>query len=365
MSALTEKFCTAILLVACCNMAARAQEEDDRWYQVELLIFTHEDTTTGEQWEATPDLAYPDAARFLVFPELVAARQEEHGGISEVDEFGRQFLRPVIEEDDVDTTGETDIPLRQPTPVVDPNTPPEPEPPVETDVLPPRPTPFIALPHTARELRGKAAYMQRTGLYRVLFHETWVQPILDETRALPLIIDNSGDLGDWPLLQGSIKLHIARYLHIETNLWLNTRGEYLSGGWRMPPPPLGPVSVIIEEPEPDPYFGAWPELEEPLAEISASPADVEQMPPDPNSIAVPDPNSIAIEEIEPIYPYRHAVLLQQKRRMRSNELHYLDHPLLGVVVKLAPLDDEQLAALAAAEQPDAGEEAQPEENQLP
>jgi len=343
-----QTLCAALLLAACCSLPLRAQD-DDRWYQVELIIFSNEDTTTNEQWEATPSLAYPGAARFLVYPELVAARQEEHGGLSEMDEFGRQFLRPAVDEEDSNPLQGTDIPLRgsraatvpDAPATVDPNTPAAADPAPGTDAATPRPTPFIALPHTAREFHGKSAYMQRTGLYRTLFHETWVQPVPDERLALPLIIDNSGDAGTWTRLQGSIKLHLSRYLHIETNLWLNTRGRYLSGGWRMPPPPLGPPSVIVEAPEPEIEFGDWEEAGEPVQNAVTA---EEQLP--------PDPNGIAPEDIEPIYPYRHAVLLRQKRRMRSNELHYIDHPLLGVVIKLTPLDDEQLAEMAAAEQAD-------------
>ena len=94
--------------------------------------------------------------------------------------------------------------------------------------------------------------MQRTGYDRTLFHETWVQPVEAEQQALPLIIDRSGDSEDWPRLQGSVKLHLSRYLHIETRLWLNTQGEYLPGEWRMPAPPFGPVSVFVEAPEPEP-----------------------------------------------------------------------------------------------------------------
>jgi hypothetical protein len=54
-------------------------------------------------------------------------------------------------------------------------------------------------------------------------------------------------------------------------------------------------------------------------------------------------------ELEPVYGFRHAVLMQQKRRMRSQEVHYLDHPMLGVVIRLNPVDEEYLRALAAAE----------------
>ena len=38
---------------------------------------------------------------------------------------------------------------------------------------------------------------------------------------------------------------------------------------------------------------------------------------------------------QPDYAFRHAVLVQQKRRMRSGELHYIDHPLLGILVKVS------------------------------
>ena len=55
------------------------------------------------------------------------------------------------------------------------------------------------------------------------------------------------------------------------------------------------------------------------------------------------------EDTGPVYPYRHAILLQQKRRMRSTEVHYIDHPRLGVVVKLTPLSTDELETMALAE----------------
>jgi len=51
----------------------------------------------------------------------------------------------------------------------------------------------------------------------------------------------------------------------------------------------------------------------------------------------------------PVYPWRHAILLQQKRRMRSTEVHYIDHPMLGVVIKISPVTKSELRDRAAAE----------------
>lgn len=317
-------------------IAVNAAAQGERWYQVELLIFSHETGGSAEQWEPMPELAYPDAFRFLVYPEQVTARAGGHEGTSELDEFGRQFLRLNAESVDENRDAAPDIP-RQTSPQTlgedalktsgDTDS-------TVDEALNTTPTPFIALPQRSAEFYGKAAYMQRTGQYKTLFHETWVQPVRDERNALPLVIDRSGDTGEWPRLQGSVKLHISRYLHLETNLWLNTTGDYLPGNWQMPAPPLGPPSLVIEEPEPeaDDYFISEPPTATPITgdELMAD--------------GVIEPQALGSQ-----YPWRHAVLMQQTRKMRSKEVHYLDHPLLGVVIKLMPLDEEQLQELADAE----------------
>ena len=302
--------------------AGTALAQDDRWFRVELLVFSHESGQTTEQWEPTPALSYPGAARFLINPKTVDANLEQYPAASVVDEFGRQIITLPAEPGADNRSAPAATPnegLVPPTPIPTGPATPDVITAEQTQLLP---TPFIALPAGQREFRGKAAYMQRSGRYRTLFHETWVQPVADQGRALPIVLDRSGDTGQWPLLQGSVKLYLSRYLHLETNLWLNTPGEYLPGVWRMPAPPLGPPSLIVVGlPE--------PELDDTIEEAT----DIIQ----------------EQEVLGPVYPYRHAVLLQQARRMRSTEVHYIDHPLLGVVAKLTPLTPEELETLAEAE----------------
>lgn len=286
---------------------------NQRWFRVELLIFSHQNPVTSERWESTPTLAYPGAARFLIERDRVASNAARHGGDSIVDEFGRQIITlpdPGVENSAAPTgSGTAAAPLR--------------------------PTPFVALPAGELEFRGKAAYMQRLGRYRTLFHQGWVQPVASDTAALPIVLDRSGDTDQWPVLQGSIKLFLSRYLHIETNLWMNTSGNYLPGTWRMPAPPLGPPSLVIEAPASiaeQETVTRWNTGDEP-----GYPLPEDEMAPDPQEVT------------GPVYPFRHAVLLQQKRRMRSNEVHYLDHPLFGVVVQLTPVSEEELEQMALAE----------------
>ena len=84
---------TAILVCGSLPLIAHAQAE--RWYQVELLIFSHEDTVTSEQWEPLPVLSYPEAARFLVYTDQLEARvAEQRAAVQRHDCVGdRRILR--------------------------------------------------------------------------------------------------------------------------------------------------------------------------------------------------------------------------------------------------------------------------------
>ena len=319
------------------NTALAQEEEKERWYRVELLIFSHESSAASgsEQWDPTPSLAYPDQGRFLIDPQGVAGNLALYDATSTVDALGHQTLTiaPPPAEDEAEAKPLTEP---EPEPITQAN---EQEQPAEA-VLATTPSPFIQRPHSELEFRGKAAYMQRTGRYQTLFHETWVQPMVEQGRTLPIIIDRSGDTETWPRLQGSVKLYLSRYLHLETNLWLNTSGSYLPQGWDMPAAPLGPKSLtIIYPPEPE----LDPELE---AELEPEAIDTGFFTPLEEQTAEQE----ILEPEGPIYPWRHAIALQQKRKMRSTEVHYIDHPMLGVVVKTTPLTEEELQQLATAEQ---------------
>lgn len=298
----TNHFLIKLLICTLLGGASISQAADNRWYRVELMVFNHSGGQFAEKWEATPVLSYPEAVRFLRQPGQEQAVLDAQPTGTATDDTA-----PAVASDGLTAPQDNAAPSSAPL----------------------LPEPFVLLGSSEQEFRGKAAYMQRSGRYRILFHETWLQPVTSRSEALPIVLDQSGDTGQWPELQGSIQLYLSRYLHLETNLWLNTSGDYFPGSWRMPPPPLGPSSAAAEPQESAPdiraeYSG---EVAEPWDAIATE----------------------TQETLEPIYPFRHAILLQQKRRMRSSEVHYLDHPVLGVVVKLTPLTAQDLESLARGE----------------
>ena len=289
---------TRIILAAWLLLPIYTQAQTDQWYKVELLVFSRPAGATAERWDPIPDLNYPAKHRFLSYP------GEEPAALS-----GSSITNSSAGSSANSSANSS-----------------EPE---TANVLPSPALPkaFTTLPAAQRQLSGKAAAMQRSGRYRILFHEAWIQPMNAKAQTLPIILDRSGDGGPWPALQGSVKLYLSRYFYLDTNIWLNTQGEYLPGKWSMPAPPLAPTSepqqvTVYSRPD---QPGATSRSEPVSRSTTGSTGQITPgMEPD-------------MDAGESQYPFRHAVLLDQTRRMRSGEIVYIDHPLLGVLVTITPL----------------------------
>jgi len=294
---------------------AAPEPASQRWYNVELMVFSRTDPSAAESeaWPPLPDLSYPAEFRFLKYPETATAE-------APVPLVGTNDGRETMAEDPNQGAQDPNQFLQAPEKL--------------------RPQPFVRLDKEQWEFRQRADRMQRSGRYDIHFHESWNQPIVSRENTLPIMLDQSGYLRDWPKLQGSITLYLSRYLHLETNLWLNTTGSYFPDDWQMPAPPLGPGPVNITE------------------QVNEESVVDKEIFDNGSDAAVGDAatfTQFAPKEDEPtlgsgpIYPWRHAVVLQQRRKMRSQEVHYIDHPMMGVIVLVTPLSEEDLELLALEE----------------
>ena len=171
--------------------------------------------------------------------------------------------------------------------------------------------------------------LEKSGAYRPLLHVAWIQPGYSAENARPVHVRNSnsalgaGGSDGAPVstasepgfaptlsprvrvardrskaaLDGTVRVHRARYLHVQADLL---------------------------------YY-------RPL-ESDAAAAD----PTDSGASAAVLPNSPDAALIEQLMSETDATprlfRLKESRRMRSSELHYLDHPLFGVLVEIWPLE---------------------------
>jgi len=138
-----------------------------------------------------------------------------------------------------------------------------------------------------------ARSVNRSSRFTLLSHFSWVQPIGSEDQ--PVMIQTGKRYNDQFEVEGTLAFSRSRFLHVDTNLWF-TRFE-----------PRGTTA--------NPYrAGITSTLDDATLKTHQALVEVER-------------------ERGQYYPAQQH-LMAQSRRMRSDELHYLDHPLIGIVIRI-------------------------------
>ena len=280
------------------GQAASAQDDTraTRWYNVEIIVYAHNIgwRDTEEQWRDQLALSYPDNTEVLRSPFDETAQVESFDdGINATN----GPTPPNVAAQDI-ATDSGDI---QP----DKSTTPESYTLIEDDAL--------TLTAAAKRIAAQRDL-------RLLTHVGWQQQMRGTDQSVPILITGGDLIGDHYELEGTLRLSVERYLHLETNLWLNT---FVAGStsnillWNALPtrPTLAVPSNVAVEPESDsginPFLGQT-ENTAPWERYAFHP---------------------------PAYVAEKTVVMQQKRRMRSGELHYIDHPLMGLLIRIDPLPE--------------------------
>ncbi|HET8711665.1 MAG TPA: CsiV family protein [Spongiibacteraceae bacterium] len=148
--------------------------------------------------------------------------------------------------------------------------------------------PFQQLGVDAMQLNKEADAIASRRNWRVLLHTAWRQNVDDPAHATPVIISGGKLFGLHHELEGTFTLSIERFLRADVDLWLS----------RFSNDPTALSAQILPNP--------------------------------PGTIAA------TATDITP-YVVTRTVVMQQRRRLRSGELHYFDHPLLGLLVLVTPV----------------------------
>ena len=378
-------WCTlCVLLGAPLGLAQDDAEPEKTWFQIELLVLTSNNPNAlqGEQWPLKPSLVASERWRLQPSEDLSQALQE----IYEVNTT--QTPAGTFEID-------WSTPTNTPWPGLDetlfqyrPSALYEPALRIETDRLDyqlgnssfssermfviPRDNPnrldalvngvapvdemtplsisHVWLNEDNRILKPELALakqrLENSDDYQVRKYLRWAEQLNDEAQTLPVRVDSASQGAAWPELQGEITVYVSRYLHVKTNLWLNTDGHYLPD-WQMPEPPK-PINLIQHRGLPNGLQRAVSHSQElsevtPLgrpdwlleAGIGKQFRYLERNRPDSN-------RSNGLTDEASTYPCRHAIALQQTRRMRSGEIHYIDHPAMALIVSITRIENENL-----------------------
>jgi hypothetical protein len=260
-------------------------EEEQRWYQVEVIIFSQNspDYHDSEIWPL--DFTLPDLEKSR---ELVKAKKPTS---------------------------------KQPAPLL--------------------PEPFSLVEKEGLQLGETASRIKRAKDVELMLHLAWVQPGLEQSKSVPVHIYEGmleqtalADSADkkvkatvaspqddplrltqmtLPKLDGTLRLSLARYLHLESDLV-----------WREPLPPslLGFAQEIVP-------------VEQEIVPVENA-----------DSVATTDAETLPEVVLEAPGPNYQVFRMQQSSRMRSDEIHYQDHPLFGIIAVVTRYEPAQLEQAA-------------------
>jgi len=205
---------------------------------------------------------------------------------------------------------------------------------------------FTALPENEHELGADVYSLNRTGVYKILFHKAWRQPGIAPADAPWINIDiNDEDTA----LNGSLRVYLSSYLHLESNLWHVSYASELQ--------PEDTETLDIEplnnessnessslDPTPEtvlPHLEITPWPRPPVLALSTPATSITEFVDTTNTneddtLATGNAISAGNITFNPVpRQIEEIILLKQASRLKLNKLHYFDHPKMGLLLKVS------------------------------
>ncbi len=268
-------------------IAQAVDVEDTPWYQIEILIFSQQDLYREEKHRMDVQLSYPDNWRNLYDPSSPQNRIVNTASL-ETD----SVLNPNVS---TSSLAEADIES------------------------------YAALPQNSLKLGPDHHALKRAPGYKPLYHKAWRQQGLDFQHSPWILLQGGEQYGNHHELEGSIRLVKNRYLHIQANLW---KARFAS---------LAP-SLVMETVHSD---TATPGIYSPKSPVSKESSLIWPTLPDL-------PDTEVSEEFIPStlnsakFQVADIITLEQSSRVFRDEVTYLDHPEMGVLVLVSKYEKESV-----------------------
>ena len=255
-------FALALQLSGSVLAASPATTEDNgpKWYQADMIVFRYLDNNSGEAW--------PPVAQHPVRAGAVSLKNHQP---KPSEPLSGNILEPV------DSTAT----------------------PIAPDLAR---EPFVSLPRNDFLLNTESGILSRSNRYEVISQVAWRMPVDDSIKEKPVKISASSSEGHRFLLSGSVTVSTSRYLHVDTNLWLNE---------------LAPEALFTEITgnNDTQRFGD-------VAEKGVRTGPMIRLNP----------------QDAPLRITRNFQLKEKRRIKKSDEVQYLDSPVIGVLFKLTPYE---------------------------
>lgn len=308
--------------------------DEQRWFQIELFVFANTDpgAESAEQWPDDLRLQYPGQL-YQLLDQPVADSE-------------------AASSDQAETAMLDTADISEPTAIN-----PEQEESPQSD----GPTAFLKLSTDQHQLTDIVRRISGRRNYRFLMHESWLQPLQDRDTSIPILIRAGEQFDNNFELEGSVNISVERYLHIYTDLWLSRFVNKDSATEVLWPVLPTPPENILNAPQHTDLSALLVSMEGSGANSgnsSFSSSDLSFEGLDSSAIGNNTAASGVIDthlmnkaldtgfqsydsffDFEQRYfRTERTATLRQHRRMRSNELHYIDHPLMGLLIKIMPYE---------------------------
>ena len=167
---------------------------------------------------------------------------------------------------------------------------------------------FVSLPRESHVLLKQGNTIDAASGYKVISRQAWIMPLEDDSRSKPIRIHTYNNSGNPSLLEGSVSISSSRFLHADINLWYSELSrEALSDQL------LSNGEVTDDLDEPTSVHKGKPEIRRGLQ-------------------LVMDPSGT------PLKITRNFQLKESRRIRNTQQIQYLDSPVLGVLIKLTPYE---------------------------
>jgi Peptidoglycan-binding protein, CsiV len=343
----------AIAVMTCATLLASsasysAQPTSGQWYQIELFVFANTNplASVDERWPEDLGLKYPknivvlrkDSSEQVDLDTLLSESPTLADNVNPNQPTGNR-LQPINEQSQV-------------TPVRVSNL-------VESELVESELVEsgqpalsavrsFVLLDPSEHTLTKAVNRILAQSDFKPLFHGAWRQLIGKRTKSASLLIRGGDAYDEHFELEGSINLSVERYLHINTDLWLSSfvrNSQVDQPLW--PVLPRAPIPAAAQNADNTAVVFASANGQSTLnfdgtkSGGSTLEASLQQ------SLEGSFNNLFDIpfqESNDNEYSVQQTVVMRQHRRMRSKELHYIDHPKFGLLIKIIPFNSQKDAA---------------------